>query len=168
MNISRRQRILGIGPWGALLSLLLLAVLRLLDAGLGKPTITAHPGYLHPAAVVLILSGVMLHAWSFVTLRGWWRNGRLCTRGPFRYVRHPMYTAWITLITGGAVLFFNSWIMLAGPVLLHLLWHKLVPREEKMMAAVFGDTYQTYAARTGRFLPRGRALRTSDNGHRRS
>lgn len=155
MKISRRQRIFGVGPLGAVLSLLLLAALMGLDLLVGQPVITNRPGILYMAAWVLILFGAGLHVWSFMTLRNWWQNDHLCTQGPFRYVRHPMYTAWISLIVSGGVLLCNSWIMLAGPPALHLLWHRLVPREEAMMAAVFGDVYLTYAARTGRFLPRG-------------
>jgi protein-S-isoprenylcysteine O-methyltransferase Ste14 len=154
MKIPGFQKIFGVGPLGALLSLMLLALLWLFDGLVGRPAITTHPGFRCATALVLILAGAGLHVWSFMTLQNWWRNDHLCTQGPFKFVRHPMYTAWITLITSGAVLFFNSWIMLAGPVLLHLLWHRLVPREEKMMAAFFGEAYRAYAARTGRFLPR--------------
>ena len=156
MNISGFQKIFGVGPSGALLSLMLLALLWIVDGLAGRPAITARAGLRDAAALVLILSGAALHAWSFVTLRNWWRHDRLCTRGPFRFVRHPMYTAWITLVAGGVMLASNSWIMLAGPVGLHLLWHHLVPREEKMMDTLFGEAYREYAARTGRFLPRWR------------
>lgn len=154
MKIPRFQKVFGVGPLGAMLSMLLLILLWLFDGLAGRPAITAHTGFRCVAAVVLILAGAGMHVWSFVTLRNWWRNDHLCTRGPFRLVRHPMYAAWITLIAGGAVLFFNSWIMLTGPVVLHLLWHRLVSREEKMMVDVFGEAYRAYAARTGRFLPR--------------
>ena len=154
----RFQKIFGVGPLGALLSLFLLALLGGLDRLAGQPAIAQHPGFLYAAALVLILSGAGLHVWSFMTLRSWWRDDRLCTRGPFRFVRHPMYTAWITLIVGGLVLTCNSWIMLAGPAILHPLWHRLVPQEEKMMTTVFGDAYRQYADRTGRFLPRWHSL----------
>ena len=161
MQISGFQKIFGVGPSGALLSLMLLALLWWIDGRVGRPAIADRADWRYAAAVVLILSGAGLHVWSFVTLRHWWRHDRLCTRGPFRFVRHPMYSAWITLVAGGAALATNSWIMLAGPVLLHLLWHRLVPWEEKMMDTVFGRTYREYAARTGRFLPRWRLSRRS-------
>ena len=161
MNITRLQKIFGVGPLGALMSLLLLGLLVGIDRLAGQPAITGRPVFLLAPALVLILAGAGLHVWSFLTLRNWWQNDRLCTRGPFRFVRHPMYTAWITLIAGGASLALNSWVMLAAPVLLHLLWHCLVWREEKMMAAVFGDVYHDYAGGTGRFLPRWRPWRRS-------
>lgn len=167
MTISRLQKIFGVGPLGALLSLMLLALLWFCDGLAGRPAITAHPGFLQAAALVFVLAGAALHVWSLVTLRNWWQNDRLCTRGPFRFVRHPMYTAWITLIAAGAALWCNSWIMLAGPIVLHLLWHWLVPWEEKLMAAVFDEAYHDYAARTGRFLPRWDSSRRSDGGCRR-
>ena len=97
--------------------------------------------------------GLALHAWSFTTLRQWWVGDRLCTRGPFRLVRHPMYAAWITLIAPGVALMLNRWIFVLCLAALHPVWHALVQREECIMESLFGDVYRDYAARTGRFLP---------------
>ncbi len=167
MKIPRFQKIFGVGPLGAFFSVVLLALLWSFDGLAGRNTITTHTGFRYAAAMVLILAGAGLHVWSFITLRNWWQHDRLCTRGPFRFVRHPMYTAWITLITSGVALLSNAWLMLTSPFVLHLLWHRLVPREEKMMPAMFGESYRSYASRTGRFLPRWRSTWRSSGGRRR-
>ena len=54
----------------------------------------------------------------------------------------------------GIALLFNSWIVLLWPILIYPIWSRLVLKEEKMMTEVFGEEYEQYAARTGRFIPR--------------
>jgi protein-S-isoprenylcysteine O-methyltransferase Ste14 len=104
--------------------------------------------------VVLVLSGFWLHFWSFFTLRNWWMNDQLCTRGPFQYFRHPMYAAWITFICPGIAVYSNAWFYFLWVLLLHLIWHQLVRKEEIIMMDMFGDDYKDYAKRTGRFFPK--------------
>ncbi len=65
-----------------------------------------------------------------------------------------MYAAWITFICPGVALYLNSWFYMFWVLLLHLLWHKLVKKEEIIMIDTFGDIYKDYAGRTGRFLPK--------------
>ncbi len=156
MDRFKKEKIFGVGPKGALISVLLLVISLALDWWTGHPTITSYPGFIRVPAIALILTGLALHAWSFWTLRNWWQADQLCTRGPFRFFRHPMYAAWITFICPGVALFFNSWTMLLWPLLLHPVWHLLVAWEEKWMLELFGDPYREFAIRTGRFVPRFR------------
>ncbi|MDA8219963.1 MAG: isoprenylcysteine carboxylmethyltransferase family protein, partial [Dehalococcoidales bacterium] len=77
----------------------------------------------------------------------------LVTAGPYRWVRHPMYTAFF-LMTTAFFLVSANW--LAGA-----LWiggvaavvANRVRREEELMVERFGDGYRDYMRRTGRFLP---------------
>jgi protein-S-isoprenylcysteine O-methyltransferase Ste14 len=154
MHLGRLQKIFGVGPLGVLLSFGLLAIAAGIDHSCGFGGITRHTTATHLAGGLLVALGLGLHGWSFLTLRAWWGLCRLCTHGPFRYVRHPMYAAWISLIAPGAVLILNRWIYWIWLLALHVIWHILVRREEATMCHLFGDTYRTYAARTGRFLPR--------------
>lgn len=148
------KKIFGIGPLGALISLVLLGSVAWIDWFAGFGAISRHVFALRLTGGLLVLLGLGLHSWSFLTLRDWWRNDRLCTRGPFRYVRHPMYAAWISLIVPGVVLILNRWAFVFWMVALHPVWHLLVRREEDAMGLIFGETYRNYAAQTGRFLPR--------------
>lgn len=80
---------------------------------------------------------------------------QLVSDGPYRHVRHPIYTAMIA-ITVGTTLVFRSYLLLALTVLsivTHLWW---ATTEEKLLSSPegLGDVYRTYASRTGRFLPR--------------
>jgi protein-S-isoprenylcysteine O-methyltransferase Ste14 len=88
------------------------------------------------------------------TIRNWWKGDRLCTTGPYKLVRHPVYAGGAVIFGLALVFIFNSWILLLWPPLACLIWSALVRKEEKMMKQVFGEEYTRYAARTGRLLPR--------------
>ncbi|KAA5602340.1 protein-S-isoprenylcysteine O-methyltransferase [Blastochloris sulfoviridis] len=77
----------------------------------------------------------------------------LVTEGSYRYVRHPMYTAF-WLLALAQVLLLPNWI--AGPAGLvgfGILFFGRVAREEAMMLSIFGDQYREYMKRTARIFP---------------
>lgn len=156
MPLSAYKKLFGVGPLGALITLALFFLAWWADRKMGHVTILVRPFSLRCAGILLIAFGLSLHMWTFFTLKNWWRNDQLCTRGPFRYFRHPMYAAWISFISMGVALMFNSWVYVLWALLLHPVWHVLVKREEKIVMDVFGDEYRHYAARTGRFAHRFR------------
>ncbi len=152
--MNKLKKIFGVGPFGAIISLAILAFLGLVDQLLGHPILTTNVMLLRIAGGLLILLGFCLHIWTFLVLRDWWINNNICKTGPFNYVRHPMYSAWIILIVTGLSLCLNSWILLLWPLLIHPIWHMIVVKEEKIMEKTFGIEYQTYVKATGRFIPR--------------
>ncbi|HYB90653.1 MAG TPA: isoprenylcysteine carboxylmethyltransferase family protein [Candidatus Binataceae bacterium] len=79
---------------------------------------------------------------------------RLVTSGPYRWVRHPMYTAIYAILISFLLLSAN-WFIGGGfiAVFTAVIVSRL-PREEAVMTARFGDEYRAYMARTGRLLPR--------------
>ena len=154
MNIGILQKLFGVGPIGAVISFVLLAVAVWLDRLSGHAAILANPAPLKIVGAVLAVIGLGLHFWTMWQLRKWWGKDELCTAGPFKWFRHPMYAAWITFILPAFALYLNSWIVLFFVALLHPIWGKLVSREEKMMLEKFPDKYGEYAAQTGRFFPR--------------
>ncbi len=154
MSYKRYQKIFGIGPLGALISATALIAAWLLDGALGHPQILDNPLPLKFIAIVLLFFGLSLHCWTFFTLKNWWKEHELCTMGPFRFFRHPMYAAWVSFISMAIALVLNSWLYIFWALGLHPLWHTLVKREEKMMGEIFGRDYRLYATKTGRFVPR--------------
>jgi protein-S-isoprenylcysteine O-methyltransferase Ste14 len=92
---------------------------------------------------------------------------QLVSNGPYRFVRHPVYTAMIAVAVG-TTLVFQSYLLLglAGLfIAIHLWW---AAAEEKLLSSSegLGEGYQTYAARTGRFLPRVGRVRPPPTGSR--
>ena len=78
---------------------------------------------------------------------------QLITSGPYAWIRHPLYTAQDGFGLGLALVSAN-WFFLAFFILsLVGLWFR-VPKEERMMLDQFGEQYQTFMQRTGRFLPK--------------
>lgn len=78
----------------------------------------------------------------------------LVTEGSYRYVRHPMYTAFWLLALAQALLLPNVIAGLAGVVGFGMLFFGRIDREESMMLAVFGDEYRQYMRRTARVFPK--------------
>lgn len=79
---------------------------------------------------------------------------KLVTHGPYRWVRHPMYTS-LFLMGLGYLLLTANW-MVGGLMLLSvavLVWVR-VPREEAMLIEQFNEEYLAYVERSGRFLPK--------------
>jgi protein-S-isoprenylcysteine O-methyltransferase Ste14 len=81
------------------------------------------------------------------------RHGaQLVTHGPYRWVRHPLYTAgtivWLALMAVTTL----WWLAFAIPALVVLLWR--TSKEEAKLIEAFGDAYRAYMQRTGRFLPK--------------
>lgn len=162
MEINTAQRFFGIGPRGAAISFVIIAVAWGVDHIVRHVAIWPDPVPMRIAGGALVVAGLALHFWTMYELHNWWAEDSLCTQGPFRRFRHPMYAAWITVILPGCALFLNSWIMLCSVVGIHPIWHHLVIREETMMFHKFRNEYRAYAARTGRFFPRiGRKSRLS-------
>ncbi len=153
-EISRYQKLFGIGPIGLVIGLALFGILWLLDRRLGRAEILVPGGPIKAFGYILIGTWICWHTWCLHTIRLWWRKSRLCTTGPFQFVRHPMYAGGIWLVFPGMALALNSWVLLLVPFILYFFYSILVPKEEKMMTAVFGDEYRQYASRTGRLFPR--------------
>lgn len=82
-------------------------------------------------------------------------NATLVTDGPYRWVRHPYYVAAAILILATTLITTNLLIGLSGFVVLVMLAIR-TPQEEQMLLQRFGDKYQAYQARTGRFIPQWR------------
>ena len=86
---------------------------------------------------------------------------QLVTSGPYRYVRHPMYTAFILLFVGYLLLTGNLFISGMGLVTLVLVMIFRTHKEERMMLERFGEEYRAYMDRTGRYVPRMAGARRS-------
>lgn len=83
------------------------------------------------------------------------RDGhRLVTDGPYKYVRHPMYSSFWLWAMAQALLLPNWVAGLSGVVGVGLLYFGRIGAEEALMQKSFGDEYRSYAARTGRVFPR--------------
>jgi len=79
---------------------------------------------------------------------------QLVTAGPYRWVRHPLYTvAALGLVSLSLVA--ANWFMLAmASIAFVAIAVLVVPKEEAELVKKFGRDYRGYQRRTGRFAPR--------------
>lgn len=86
---------------------------------------------------------------------------KLVVRGPYAFVRNPMYIgAFIAL--AGAAIYFWSWPMLGYTFAFAIATHLfVVAYEEPTLRRLFGPEHDQYCSRTRRWLPR---LTRSDVG----
>ncbi len=81
----------------------------------------------------------------------------LVTHGVYKYVRHPMYTAFWAWALAQALLLPNWVAGFSGIIGFGTLYLLRVGPEEKLMLDEFGEEYRSYMDRTGRLLPKFRS-----------
>ncbi len=118
------------------------------------------PLWLRWLGVGLLVGVIPAVIWMFrsigtnISSRHTTREGhQLVTSGPYRYIRHPLYTFGLLMYVGLGLVAAMWWIWLGLAVIFPMLMWR-TPREEAQLVARFGDEYRAYMQRTGRYLPR--------------
>lgn len=78
---------------------------------------------------------------------------QLVVSGPYKYIRHPLYS-FGTLFFFGASLLAGNWLLWLGAVVALYALFSRTPLEEQMLIEKFGDQYRDYMKRTGKYLPK--------------
>ena len=111
-----------------------------------------------PNTVVLILgilitiAGVWLWAAAARHLTRAVASVTLATTGPYRTIRHPIYTSMYLICTGMGLVFF-AWLWFVVLLAFAPLWRLEARREEEAIAAAYGEAYTTYRSQTAMFVP---------------
>ena len=107
----------------------------------------------------MALAGLAVMLWARVTLGRNWSGGvvlkadhELVTSGPYRFVRHPIYSGLLLLMLAWAVWRGRS-IGFGGVTVLILLFWIKARAEEQLMIQHFGDAYRSYKARVKALIP---------------
>lgn len=109
--------------------------------------------------VALIVLGYAGTLWTYASMGDAWRIGVnpkertvLVQRGPYRWVRHPIYALQIVMLAGVAVLLPTP--LSLAVLVAHYLCVRLKARdEEEHLTRVHGELYRDYTRRTGRLFP---------------
>jgi len=111
------------------------------------------------AGTVLTVLGLIIALWARIFLGRNWSNydtykkeHELITAGPYRFLRHPIYSGAILMLIG-TFLYYGVLIILiilaiATLFVVWRIWH-----EEKTMIKLFGKKYTDYMKRTKRLIP---------------
>ena len=154
MKPTTVQRIFGSGPVGLVTSLVLLFLAGWINTQIDLPSLSDNQFLLNALFIATGCVTLVIIVWSFRSLPAADRGNKLCTSGAFRYVRHPLYAAFLSVFNFGLAIWLNSYVFVLWALLLHPVWHYLVRDEEQMMIDTFGETYSEYQKKTGRFFPR--------------
>ena len=151
---SRYARIFGAGPGGAAASIALLAGAAVVAAR--TPELGFHLAAVSRWTIVLAgaFAGAAIIVWSVRSLPVGDRGLSFCISGPFYWVRHPLYAAFLSVFNPALAIALDHPAYLAWAFILHPLWHVLIRPEERLLEEYFGGDYRIYASHTGRFIPR--------------
>jgi protein-S-isoprenylcysteine O-methyltransferase Ste14 len=110
------------------------------------------------SGLAMIGIGGLLSMWTLWVFRSWKLRAELhdahelCLDGPFRVVRHPIYTAMIMLAVG-TFLWIPNGLTLGGMLGIAWVGDQRARAEEQILLAAFGERYSAFMASTKRFFP---------------
>jgi len=126
---------------------------------LGTAIFPDHPALMLVCVAVTIL-GLLFAVWARLALGSNWSgtvtikaNHPLIRSGPYRFIRHPIYTGMLAALLATTVTE-RLVIGLVGLAIVFLaLWRK-AKREESFLSQEFGPAFDEHRQHTGMFLPR--------------
>lgn len=141
--------------WGRHVLLIILAVLLLrryawLNGTFFNERFVPDQAWIAWLGFALTLAGLAFTCWARVTLGRNWsavvqlkQDHELIVRGPYSYVRHPIYTGLLLayFATGLAI---GEWRTLIGTVILFVAFWRKLRLEERWLCELFGDQYRHY------------------------
>lgn len=95
----------------------------------------------------VVLGPFMIHAAAVS------ENHALVERGPYRFVRHPVYAGYLALLLGSGLASLNLCVLSIWPVALSGILIQ-AGSEEQVLREKLTANYEQYARRTGRLFPR--------------
>lgn len=117
-----------------------------------------HFGPFHLLSFAFIGGGFWLLASAWKVLYAAQRAHALATSGPYAYIRHPQYAAFVLIMFGFLLQWPTVLTLAMFPVLVYM-YVRLARREEQEVRVEFGEQYARYAARTPAFIPHFSRLR---------
>jgi len=109
--------------------------------------------------LVLVGKGIIFSCWARFHLGKYWsgritlkQDHKLIQSGPYRWVRHPIYTG-ILLAMLGTALMIGKVHAFAAVLIMFVAYCYKISREEKLLSQQFGSDYEAYRQRTKALLP---------------
>jgi protein-S-isoprenylcysteine O-methyltransferase Ste14 len=141
-------------PIGGLSAVAIILIVRVFRTG----SLAVHSPVLGAIGAVMFVSGIALAIWARVHLgRNWGMpmterlEPELITSGPYRYIRHPIYTGLLLGLFGTALA--TNLIGLVIAAVLSGVFYYAARVEERNLTAAFPTTYPAYQASTKMLIP---------------
>jgi len=145
------------GDAGQLIFLCIFLIIWVVDSFLLHKTtfLSEHvPLYIRLAIMALsLITAAYLFKSGHVVVSHDSRPAGVVSTGAFRYVRHPLYLASI-LFYLGLVVSTASLFSLVLLVMIFIFYNHIASYEERLLLEKFGENYETYKKKTGRWVPR--------------
>ena len=113
---------------------------------------------LQAVGLILVLGGLGLAVWARIYLGTNWgmpmtqkAEPDLVTTGPYRFVRHPIYSGLLLAIAGTALVSNLSWLIGLLVIGAYFIYSATV--EERNMSSTFPDVYPGYRDHTKMLIP---------------
>lgn len=112
----------------------------------------------HLIGVLLFVSGLALAIWARTSLGKNWgmpmtqkQDPELVTSGPYKYIRHPIYSGILIAVIGSILASSIFWIfvfIIQAPFFIYSCFY-----EDRLMLKTFPKVYPEYKARTKMLIP---------------
>jgi protein-S-isoprenylcysteine O-methyltransferase Ste14 len=120
--------------------------------GLDRPILVAIGAALALAGLAMGLVAMGLFRRSGENPEPWTTTHQVVTTGLYRYTRNPMYLGMALLYFGLALALDAPLALMLEPVVLLLVQTQVIAREERYLAAKFGEAYDAYRRQVRRWL----------------
>jgi protein-S-isoprenylcysteine O-methyltransferase Ste14 len=125
---------------------------------LGRGSLTTHNLILAVLGTVLFACGIGLAVWARLHLGSNWGmptsqrvEPELVTSGPYRFVRHPIYTGLLTAMLGTALVDSLTGLIVVAVLVAYFYYCGTV--EERNLTATFPEAYPQYRSTTKMLIP---------------
>lgn len=112
-----------------------------------------------PAGLGIMAAATLLHVWARVHLGRNWSNAvmiksdhELVRSGPYRVIRHPIYTAILGLAVGTALVS-GRVLSLTGVALIAFVYIRKLRLEERALGKTFGAAWDDYRRHSWALIP---------------
>lgn len=137
----------------------LLAIVAFVVIRLFKPhTLAVHSLPAQVGGGILLIAGLGFAVWARIYLGSNWgmpmtqkQEPELVTTGPYRFVRHPIYSGLLIAVVGTALITNIYWFIVLGVIGAYFIYSATV--EERLLTSTFPEAYPRYKATTKMLIP---------------
>ena len=146
--LERFKALLGVGLYLLLTAILLEALTILVRQWISFP-ISLGLGMRIALTVVCVLLCLLGMVWfncslNLVKIHFGGGENRLITKGPFNYVRHPLYASVMITLPPLMIIWYGDILFIAPWAVLFVIAHRVVLAEEQGLVKTFGEDYKRY------------------------
>ena len=95
-------------------------------------------------SIIILILGLLNWLWCITLISTKVPKNKLITSGPYRVVRHPLYTGLALLVFPWLFFLFNSWLGVLIGLGIYIGSRVFAPKEEETLSNTFGGEWDKY------------------------